>query len=79
VSPPSAADYHRQISTEIQTDDLNRIKWAGWLLLGGLVCWAVAQIVDNTITVARIEERQNNHYLQLREDIAELKLLLSDR
>ncbi|MEQ9407726.1 MAG: hypothetical protein RIK87_08355 [Fuerstiella sp.] len=60
--------------------DINRIKWSGWALAGTVfLCWASwlsLLAIANSNTAAVIEERQERQYEQLREDIAEVKLLL---
>ncbi len=64
-----------------------RIMWAGWFLavtIGGSVCvWFsksvdanTEQVVENAKHIAVVKERQRTQYLQLREDIAEVKELV---
>jgi hypothetical protein len=45
------------------------IGWAGWVSL---------QTIDNERTAAVIEDRQKTQYAQLRDDIAEVKTLLTN-
>lgn len=57
--------------------DLQTIKWAGWSLVGLIVCawsgWISLAVIANTQAVTRTEERQAVQYLQLRDDVAKLQ------
>lgn len=63
--------------------DLQKIKWAGWIILGAVAfsfCgWISGEVVANGQRIAVVEERQRSQFEQLREDIGELKKLLADR
>ena len=63
--------------------DLQKIKWAGWIILGAVAfsfCgWISGEVVANGQRIAVIEERQRSQFEQLREDIGELKKLLAAR
>ena len=63
-------------------DDLQKIKWAGWIALAAVAfawaAWLSRTAIANTNTTAVIEERQRTQYDTLREDIAELKRLVSE-
>jgi hypothetical protein len=60
-----------------QTDDLQTIKWAGWSILAVLVAswagWVSLLAISNSARVDRQEERENNHFERLRDDIRDVK------
>ena len=62
-------------------DDIQKIKWAGWLALAAVgmawASWLSSLAVANMRATAVFEERQKTQYVQLREDIAELKSILA--
>ena len=61
--------------------DMQKIKWAGWIILGAVAfafCgWISGEVVANGQRIAVVEERQRSQFEQLREDIGELKKLLA--
>ena len=86
MSPPEC-DNVALPQSPVSRDDLQRIKWAGWTLAGVLLCawagWLSLLAIRNATGLARTDERQNNQYMHLREDIknvrgdlAELKELI---
>ena len=60
-------------------NDLQRIKWFGWVALGAIVLSWAGWVSLRSIATHVIEERQESHYQQLREDISELKSLIQRR
>jgi hypothetical protein len=62
-------------------DSLDKLKWAGWLIVGAVgltMCgWFASTVVANSRGLAVVEERQQSQYERLREDIAELKKLVA--
>lgn len=65
------------------TDDLQRIKWAGWsvvaVVLLGWSSWVSLVAIATQSGLGRTEERQANQYQQLRDDMAELKALIREQ
>ena len=58
------------------------LKRAGWKVAAALLMawagWLSLSVLANTETVGRVEERQQNQFQQLRDDIAEIKELIKE-
>lgn len=55
-------------------EDMSRIKWGGWAMLGIVVCGAGATIFANSQEIAGMKERQRTQYEHIKEDLDEIKL-----
>lgn len=71
------------IPARMSDDDLQRIKWAGWTVAGMVMAawggWISLVAIATQAGLGRTEERQQNQYQQLRDDVAELKALIQEQ
>lgn len=69
MSPPPAGDAVVDISSEMQSQDLNRLRWGGWVVLGSFVVPFVIWVAVSSHTTWVIKNQEELHYERLREDI----------
>ena len=76
MSPQVSAVHHDQETT----GDLQRLRWAGWIVAGTVAVawagWLSLLAIDNSTRVSVVRDRQQSQYDQLREDIAEIKVMI---
>ena len=79
--PPTdnlAFDRRQQISADAA--DWQRVKWAGWSIAGVILFswagWVSLLAIANSSQTHVNSKTQELHYQQLREDIADLKVLI---
>ena len=75
MTPPTT-DMAAPIGNEFDDEAISRIRWLGWVALGAFAVPFLIWLSTRAVQTYVIEERQQQQYEQLREDIAEVKELL---
>ena len=76
--PPPSSDYSasRQ-SIRMAAEDLRRIRWAGWSILGVMLAswasWSTLLTIAHTSEIALVTERENQHFQTLQKQLDEIK------
>lgn len=82
MSPPPSDNMTFDRRQQIAADaaDWQRVKWAGWTIVGLIVFswagWVSLLAIANSSQTTVNSRTQELHYQQLREDIADLKHLI---
>lgn len=78
MTPPDS--HSPTLRTGLSEDEVSRLRWFGWSVAGVLLAawagWISLLALANGTAITRTEERQQNQYQQLREDLAEIKTIL---
>lgn len=80
MSPPPDHSSAFMPQAKLATEDLQRVKWAGWRILGSVVViwvgWISLTAIANSTRLTKTEVTHSLQYEQLRKDIAEVKELV---
>ena len=75
--PPSHTDAITRRNSQLADEDLRRIRWAGWSLLGVVVCswagWLTLLAISHSSEIALVRDREDRHFIALQKQLDEIR------